>query len=129
MSVSTATRAPSLMSPIATPAQAPVIGTPASNSASEPPHTVAMDDERSEEHTSELQSRPHLVCRLLLEKKKQPDSGYLRAKVAQEAEIDAGAVPFTILRATQFFEYLPQIAAAVVAGESARLSNGLLQFV
>src|SRR3989442_7156126 len=29
---------------------------------------------RSEEHTSELQSRPHLVCRLLLEKKK-PDSG------------------------------------------------------
>src|SRR3989442_9843881 len=30
------------------------------------------DDERSEEHTSELQSRPHLVCRLLLEKKKRP---------------------------------------------------------
>src|SRR3989442_13959106 len=30
-------------------------------------HTVAL---RSEEHTSELQSRPHLVCRLLLEKKK-----------------------------------------------------------
>src|SRR3989442_10091053 len=28
--------------------------------------------ERSEEHTSELQSRPHLVCRLLLEKKKKP---------------------------------------------------------
>src|SRR3989442_6841748 len=27
---------------------------------------------RSEEHTSELQSRPHLVCRLLLEKKKKP---------------------------------------------------------
>src|SRR3989442_10272022 len=29
---------------------------------------------RSEEHTSELQSRPHLVCRLLLEKKKQPSA-------------------------------------------------------
>src|SRR3989442_6563680 len=29
-------------------------------------------NDRSEEHTSELQSRPHLVCRLLLEKKKQP---------------------------------------------------------
>src|SRR5436305_11199812 len=29
--------------------------------------------ERSEEHTSELQSRPHLVCRLLLEKKKDPE--------------------------------------------------------
>src|SRR5436305_10773775 len=33
---------------------------------------VARDgDKRSEEHTSELQSRPHLVCRLLLEKKKK----------------------------------------------------------
>src|SRR5690554_7415232 len=30
-------------------------------------------DKRSEEHTSELQSRPHLVCRLLLEKKKKTD--------------------------------------------------------
>src|SRR5215813_15362108 len=31
-----------------------------------------LDPRRSEEHTSELQSRPHLVCRLLLEKKKKP---------------------------------------------------------
>src|SRR3989442_6212446 len=31
----------------------------------------AIHDSRSEEHTSELQSRPHLVCRLLLEKKKK----------------------------------------------------------
>src|SRR5690554_7041359 len=31
----------------------------------------ASDEARSEEHTSELQSRPHLVCRLLLEKKKK----------------------------------------------------------
>src|SRR3989442_7426232 len=31
---------------------------------------------RSEEHTSELQSRPHLVCRLLLEKKKHPIDSY-----------------------------------------------------
>src|SRR5690554_7311466 len=34
---------------------------------------------RSEEHTSELQSRPHLVCRLLLEKKKNASHGSLRA--------------------------------------------------
>src|SRR5436305_3918840 len=33
---------------------------------------IELPDVRSEEHTSELQSRPHLVCRLLLEKKKQP---------------------------------------------------------
>src|SRR5690554_7211300 len=32
-------------------------------------YSIARQQERSEEHTSELQSRPHLVCRLLLEKK------------------------------------------------------------
>src|SRR5436305_15153380 len=37
---------------------------------------IPSDDIRSEEHTSELQSRPHLVCRLLLEKKN--DSGHNR---------------------------------------------------
>src|SRR5436305_3899166 len=35
------------------------------------PRWVAIPVSRSEEHTSELQSRPHLVCRLLLEKKKK----------------------------------------------------------
>src|SRR5690554_3022349 len=34
------------------------------------PPTHETEEQRSEEHTSELQSRPHLVCRLLLEKKK-----------------------------------------------------------
>src|SRR5436305_5845578 len=38
-------------------------------SPAQPPHT-SLSVHRSEEHTSELQSRPHLVCRLLLEKKK-----------------------------------------------------------
>jgi uncharacterized protein YbjT (DUF2867 family) len=56
-----------------------------------------------------------------------PDSGYMRAKVAQEAEIEGGAVPYTILRATQFFEFLPEIAAAGVEGGSVRLSTGLSQ--
>ena len=58
-----------------------------------------------------------------------PDSGYLRAKVAQEAEIEAGAIPYTILRATQFFEFLPQIVEAGAEGDSVRLSTGLIQFV
>jgi uncharacterized protein YbjT (DUF2867 family) len=39
-----------------------------------------------------------------------PDSGYMRAKVAQENLIQAGGVPYTILRATQFFEFLGAIA-------------------
>jgi uncharacterized protein YbjT (DUF2867 family) len=58
-----------------------------------------------------------------------PDSGYLRAKVAQEAEIQAGRVPYTILRATQFFEFLPQTVDAGVDGDSVRLSTGLMQLV
>jgi uncharacterized protein YbjT (DUF2867 family) len=39
-----------------------------------------------------------------------PDSGYMRAKVAQEKLIKASKVPYTILRATQFFEFLGAIA-------------------
>src|SRR3989442_6306292 len=38
-------------------------------------------DRRSEEHTSELQSRPHLVCRLLLEKKKECRSDYVGSRL------------------------------------------------
>jgi uncharacterized protein YbjT (DUF2867 family) len=58
-----------------------------------------------------------------------PDSGYLRAKVAQEARIEAGPIPYTILRATQFFEFLPQIAETGADGESVRLPTGLMQLV
>jgi len=58
-----------------------------------------------------------------------PDSGYLRAKVAQEAEIEAGTIPYTILRATQFLEFLPQIVEAGAEGDSVRLPTGLMQFV
>jgi uncharacterized protein YbjT (DUF2867 family) len=58
-----------------------------------------------------------------------PDSGYLRAKVAQEAEIEAGNVPYTILRSTQFFEFLSQIAESGADGDSVRLSTGLMQLV
>jgi uncharacterized protein YbjT (DUF2867 family) len=58
-----------------------------------------------------------------------PDSGYLRAKVAQEAEVEAGSVPFTILRSTQFFEFLSQIAEAGAEGDRVRLSPGLMQLV
>jgi uncharacterized protein YbjT (DUF2867 family) len=58
-----------------------------------------------------------------------PDSGYLRAKVAQETEIEAGPIPYTIVRSTQFFEFLPQIAEAGAAGDSVRLSTGLMQLV
>src|SRR3954465_6868984 len=58
-----------------------------------------------------------------------PDSGYLRAKVAPQAEIEAGSIPYTILRSTQFFEFLPQTVEAGAEGDSVRLSNGLMQLV
>lgn len=41
-----------------------------------------------------------------------PDSGYMRAKVAQEKLIEAGGVPYTVVRATQFFEFLGGIAGS-----------------
>ena len=58
-----------------------------------------------------------------------PDSGYLRAKVAQEAVIEAGDVPYTILRATQFFEFLRPIVEAGAEDGGVRLSTGLMQLV
>ena len=71
----------------------------------------------------------HHVAVTIVGADRLPDSGYLRAKVAQEAEIQAGAIPYTILRATQFFEFLPQIAEAGAEGDSVRLSTGLMLFV
>jgi uncharacterized protein YbjT (DUF2867 family) len=56
-----------------------------------------------------------------------PDSGYMRAKVAQEAAIKAAAVPYTILRATQFFEFIGRIADGSTDGDTVRLSPALMQ--
>ena len=56
-----------------------------------------------------------------------PGSGYLRAKLAQEAEIEAGSIPWTILRSTQFFEFLATIANEGAEGDTVRLSTGLIQ--
>jgi uncharacterized protein YbjT (DUF2867 family) len=53
--------------------------------------------------------------------------GYFRAKVAQERLIGAGAIPFTIVRATQFFEFIGGIADSGTEGETARLPAALAQ--
>src|ERR1700733_2120332 len=53
------------------------------------------------------------------------DNGYFRAKVAQEKLIVACAVPYTIIRATQFLEFLSGIAASSADGNMVRLSPGL----
>jgi uncharacterized protein YbjT (DUF2867 family) len=54
-----------------------------------------------------------------------PDSGYMRAKFAQEKLIQASKVPYTILRATQFFEFLGPIAGP--GTDKVRLSTGPMQ--
>lgn len=56
-----------------------------------------------------------------------PESGYLRAKVVQETLIKASKVPFTILRATQFFEFVGAIVQSAGQGDEIRLSPALLQ--
>jgi uncharacterized protein YbjT (DUF2867 family) len=56
-----------------------------------------------------------------------PSSGYFRAKVAQEALIKESSVPYTIVRATQFFEFLAGIADAATQGDTVRLAPALIQ--
>lgn len=56
-----------------------------------------------------------------------PESGYLRAKLAQEALIKGSGIPYTILRATQFFEFIGRIADAAANGDEIRVSPALLQ--
>lgn len=56
-----------------------------------------------------------------------PDSGYLRAKLAQEGLIKASGIPYTILRSTQFFEFVGGIIQAATDGDVVRLSPALLQ--
>jgi uncharacterized protein YbjT (DUF2867 family) len=56
-----------------------------------------------------------------------PDSGYLRAKMAQEALIKSSGIPYTILRSTQFFEFGKSIADAATAGNTVRVPDALIQ--
>ena len=56
-----------------------------------------------------------------------PDNGYFRAKVAQEKLIEASGIPYTIIRSTQFLEFLGGIAAEGTGGNVVRISPGLFQ--
>lgn len=54
-------------------------------------------------------------------------SGYFRAKMAQEKLIKASPIPYTIVRATQFFEFVGGIAQAATEGQTVRLPSALMQ--
>ena len=55
------------------------------------------------------------------------ESGYFRAKLAQEKLIKASPIPYTIVRATQFFEFVGGIAKSATQGETVRLPAALMQ--
>jgi len=54
-------------------------------------------------------------------------SGYFRAKMAQETMIKASPIPYTIVRATQFFEFVGAIAQSATDGQTVRLPPALMQ--
>ena len=54
-------------------------------------------------------------------------SGYFRAKLAQEELIKGSKVPYTIVRATQFFEFVPSIAYVATEGDAVRLPSASIQ--
>ena len=69
----------------------------------------------------------HHVALSVVGADRMPDSGYMRAKVNQESLIKAGGVPYSIVRATQFFEFLGGIANSGAEGDTVRLSTAPMQ--
>jgi uncharacterized protein YbjT (DUF2867 family) len=69
----------------------------------------------------------HHVALSIVGTDRLPGSGYFRAKLAQEEAIRAASVPYTILRATQFFEFLGRIADSSTDGDTVHLPPVLIQ--
>src|SRR6476469_1688581 len=69
----------------------------------------------------------HHVALSIVGTDRLPASGYLRAKVAQEKLIKASSIRYTIVRATQFFEFVTGIADSATNGQTVRLPSALFQ--
>jgi uncharacterized protein YbjT (DUF2867 family) len=69
----------------------------------------------------------HHVALSIVGTDRNTDIGYFRAKVAQEKLIVTSGIPYTIIRSTQFLEFLGGIAASSADGNIVRLSPGLFQ--
>ena len=69
----------------------------------------------------------HHIALSIVGTDRTPDNGYFRAKVAQEKLIVAAGIPYTIIRSTQFLEFLRGIAAEGTDGNKVRISPGLFQ--
>jgi uncharacterized protein YbjT (DUF2867 family) len=69
----------------------------------------------------------HHVVLSIVGTDRTPDNGYFRAKVAQEKLAETSGIPYTIIRSTQFLEFLGGIAASSTDGNVVRLAPGLFQ--
>ena len=69
----------------------------------------------------------HHVALSIVGDDRSPDNGYFRAKVAQEKLIETSGIPYTIIRSTQFLEFLRAIADSSTEGSLIRVSPGLFQ--
>jgi uncharacterized protein YbjT (DUF2867 family) len=65
----------------------------------------------------------HHVALSVVGSDRLPDSGYFRAKIAQEKLIKESSIPYSIVRATQFFEFLKRIADSATDGNTVRLPS------
>src|SRR6476660_7726213 len=69
----------------------------------------------------------HHVALSIVGSERLPESGYLRAKVAQEKLINEGSIPYSIIHSTQFFEFVKRIADEATTGNSVHLPPVLFQ--
>jgi uncharacterized protein YbjT (DUF2867 family) len=69
----------------------------------------------------------HHVALSVVGTERLSESGYFRAKIAQEELIKQSSIPYSIVRATQFFEFMKSIAAAATEGNTVRLPPALIQ--
>ena len=69
----------------------------------------------------------HHVALSVVGTRRLAESGYFRAKIAQEDLIEAAGIPYTIVHSTQFFEFLGGIVQSGTQGEEVRLSSAYVQ--
>jgi uncharacterized protein YbjT (DUF2867 family) len=69
----------------------------------------------------------HHVVLSIVGADRMPDIGYMRAKVAQERIVRESGIPYTIVRSTQFFEFIGALADAATDGDRTVLSDVLMQ--
>jgi uncharacterized protein YbjT (DUF2867 family) len=69
----------------------------------------------------------HHVVLSVVGTERLPESGYLRAKAAQEKLISDSSIPYSIVHSTQFFEFVKRIADDATEGDTVRLPDALIQ--